>query len=202
MMIPSPDHPTGANDAPPPPTVATVLAEVAGPVPSADGREELREFFATISGLGARARRRYHRSVPARIRSRRGLLVICCIVTIGGLVYQSWSRRPPTEMPVALQGAWVTAAKSYAGRGFWIGKHQVAFRVGPDPDEVEVYTVTHIDARSIGGDATIYDIEYAVDGGTDRWSIKHVGLPHPAIVFVHQPQMTWTVTPDLHPPVR
>ena len=201
MTVPPPIRPTDAAPAPPP-DVVVVLSEVDGSVPPAKGREELREFFGAISGFGARARRRYHRVVPVRIRSRRGLLVICCALTLGGLLYQSWSRRPPTEMPLALQGAWVTAAKRYADRGFWIGKHQVAFRVGPNPDAVNVYPVTHIDARLIRGDTTIYDIEYAVDGGTDRWSIKHVGLPYPAIVFVHQPQMTWTVTPDLRPPVR
>lgn len=202
MTIPSSSDSTGAAAAPAPPEVPAVLGEVADSAPPAEGREELREFFASVSGFGGRVRRRYHRIVPARIRSRRGLLVICCVVAFGGLVYQSWSRRPPTEMPIELQGAWVTTAKSWTDRGFWIGKHQVAFRVGPAPDEIEVYSVTHIDTRSTRGDTTIYDIEYAVDGGRNRWSIRHTGLPQPAIVFVHQPQMTWTVKPDLHPPVQ
>ena len=200
MTIPPAIRP--ADAAPLPLEVVAVLSEVAGAAQPAKGREELRDFFAGVSGFGASARRRYHRIVPARVRSRRGLLVICCALTLGGLGYQSWSRRPPAELPVALRGAWVTSAKSYADRGFWIGTHQVAFRVGPDAGDIEVYTVTRLDQQSIRGDTTRYDIEYAVDGGTDRWSIEHVGVPHPAIVFVHQPQMQWTVTPDLHPPVR
>jgi hypothetical protein len=202
MTIPSSRDATDLSGPLPPPAVVVVSGEVGGSVPQDDGREELREFFAAIDGFGARARRQYHRIVPARVRSRRGLLVICCVLTFGGLVYKSSSRRPPAEMPIELQGAWVTTTKSYADRGFWIGKHQVAFRVGPNPDEIEVYPVTHIDMTSLRGDTTTYDIEYAVDGGRSRWSIRHSGLPQPAIVFVHQPQMTWTVTPDLHPPVR
>ena len=96
----------------------------------------------------------------------------------------------------------MTNAKSYADRGFWIGAHEVAFQVGPNPSDIERYTVTHIDTRSVRGDTVVYDIDYAVDGGTSRWSITHTQLPQPAIVFVHQPQMKWTVKPDVHPPVR
>ena len=186
----------------PAPDLAAALREAIGSAAPAEGRLELREFFASVDGVGARARRQYHRLIPAQVRSRRGLLVICALLSVAGCVYEGWSRRPPAEMPIELQGAWVTTAKGYADRGFWIGKHQVAFRVGPGPDEVEIYPVTHLDARPIRGDTTAYDIEYAVDGGTSRWSIRHAGLPHPVIVFVHQPQMTWTVTPDLRPPVQ
>lgn len=178
---------------------APLPADVAG---EPDGRHELREFFGSVSGFGRRARRQYHRIVPRRIRSRRGLLVACCVATCGGLVYNAWSARPPREMPIELQANWVTTNKGYADRPVWIGKHQVGFRVGPNPEDIEVYNVTHVDRRSVRGDTVTYDIEYAVAGGTSRWSIRHSDLPQPAIVFVHQPQMTWTVKPDLHPPVH
>ena len=123
-------------------------------------------------------------------------------VTLGFWLYQTWSNRPLPAMPLALQGAWETSTPSYADRGFWIGKNQVAFRVGPNPGDVNVYPVTQIKARAGGGDTTAYDIEYAVDGGTDQWSFRYSGSPQPSIVFVHQPEMTWTVRPDSNPPIR
>jgi hypothetical protein len=199
VTVPPPVHSRRRSDVTPP-AVARVPGDVAGPVSPADGRAELREFFTAIGGFGARTRRRYDRIVP--VRSRRSLVAICGILTLGGLIYQAWPHRPPSEMPLALRGAWVTTTKSYADRGFWIGTHQVAFRVGRRPDQVQVYTVTHLKARRISTDTTVYDIEYAVDGGTDRWSIEQIGSPRPAIVFVHQPQMTWTATSDPNPPVR
>lgn len=198
MTVPPPGssrRDTGATSS----ELAQVIADVAG-APPRDGREELREFFAAISGLGRRARRRYDEF--QRPRTRRGLVVICGVLAIAGLLYQFSPRRPPSEMPPGLRGKWVTTAKSYADRGFWIGAHQVAFRVGPKAGDIQVYPVTHLAEKRISADTTLYDIDYAVDGGTDRWSIEQISLPRPAIVYLHQPQMTWTPTPDPHPPVR
>ncbi len=177
--------------------------DIAGPVLPASGREELRDFFfASISGMGRGARRRYHQIVPAPMRNRRSLLLLICVATFGLMLNESWSRNPPSEIPLELRGAWATTTKSYADRGFWIGAHQVAFRVGPNPDDVEIYTVTRLKLRSAQADTSIHEIDYAVDGGSSRWSVRHVWLPRQAITFVHQPQMTWTLTPDAHPPIQ
>ena len=201
MTVPSSSSSASTDDSPPPTEVADAVGEVTASAPPTDGREELREFLSMFSGFVARRPHPDPVIVPVPVRSRRGLVAACGIVVLAGLLYQSWPHHRPTEMPRALVGAWVTDTKSYADRGFWIGQHQVAFRVGPKPDEINVYPVTLIDARSVRGDTTLYDIDYAVDGGTNRWSFRHVNLPQPEIVFVHQPQMTWTATPDRHPPI-
>jgi hypothetical protein len=165
------------------------------------GREELLEFFTMIGGFGARARRGYQRYVPERIRSRTGLVVMSLVVSFAALAIKSWAQRPPSELPLELQGKWSTLHEGYTDTPFWIGEHQVAFQVGPRREDVNIFPVRHITVDRAHGDTTWYTITYAVDGGVNNWSIRHVALPHPAVVFVHQQQMTWTVKPDLNSPV-
>jgi hypothetical protein len=172
------------------------------PVAVDPGREELREFFGMIGGLGARARRRYEALIPARVRSRTGLIAMALVASFVALAIRSWLRRRPSELPIELQGAWSTNFKDYADRGFWIGRQAVAFQVGPNREDVNVFPVTHLAVERSRGDTTWYTITYAVDGGSNNWSIRHVSLPHPAIVFTHQPQMTWTVMPAVNSPAR
>lgn len=182
------------------PDLAAVLSEV---TEGRDGiaRRELRDFLASVSGFRSR-----HRSKSSeerrKVATRVGLVATCCLLAVGGLVAQTMLQRAPSELPIQLQGAWVTTAKDYADRGFWIGKHQVAFRVGAGAEDIQVFSVVHITEQPLRADTTVYDIEYGEPGATVQWSFKHAGLPHPGIVFTHQPQMTWTVKPDLHPPVR
>ena len=183
--------------------VANVLGEIDGTVtPLPPGRGALREFFVSVSGLDGGRRRRYQAILRRQIRSRKGFVRLCFGLSLGGLVYQAQARRAPSEMPLELQAEWTTSTPGYADRPFWIGHHQIAFRVGPAPNDINVYNVTHVDSIPMRGDTTRYDIEYAVDGGKSRWSIRHSQLPQPEIVFIHQPQIHWGVKPDLHPPVR
>ena len=172
------------------------------PVEEEAGRAELRDFFSMIGGLGARARKQYQRVLPVRIRSRRGLVVASLTISLTALAVRSWASRPPAEMPPELQGAWTTTTPDYADLGFWIGKHQVAFKVGPKRDDITIFPVRHLTVSRTRGDTTWYVIQYAVDKGVNNWSVRHVSLPHPAIVFVHQPRMTWTVKPDLNSPAH
>lgn len=165
------------------------------------GREELRDFFAMVGGFGSRARRSYERIVPAPLRSRTALVVASLAASISILAIKSWGQRPPTELPIELQGAWTTTAPTYADRGFWIGKHRIAFRVGPAPEDVHVYTVSRLHVVKQHADSTWYDIEYTVPGGTSHWPFMHANLPQPAIVFAFQ-HVVWRVKPDGNSPVK
>ncbi len=168
-----------------------------------ESRRQLREFLATLSGFAPKKPFLEPGEEAPPVRSRRWLLVACGVVAIlCGWLYLPSLRRPLEAMPPSLLGAWVTSTPDYADRGFWIGKRQVAFRVGPNPNDVNRYPVNRIRVRGTSGDTTTYDIEYAVDGGTNQWSFKYFGSPQPTIVFIHQPEMTWTPTPDQNPPIR
>ena len=202
MTGPSSSHPTTTDDAPMPPEMAGAVDEVVTSLPPAKSRGQLREFLATLGGFAPPKPQQQPGDEPPPARSRRGLLITCFVLTLGAWLYQSWSSRPVAEMPSSLLGAWVTSAPSYADRGFWIGKRQVAFRVGANPGDVNVYPVTRIKVRSVQGDTTTFAIEYAVDGGTNQWSFRYSSSPRPAIAFVHQPEMTWTPIPDQSPPIR
>lgn len=199
-----PDDSTTSDDVPMPAEVAGAVDEAVASLPPVRSRGQLREFLATLGGFAPPKppEELEPGESPAPTRRRRGFLIACFVLTLGAWLYQSWSSRPLAEMPAPLVGAWVTSAPSYADRGFWIGKGQVAFRVGSQPGDVNIYPVTRVKTKSVRGDTTTYDIEYAVDGGTNQWSFRYSGSPQRAIVFVHQPEMTWTQTPDQNPPIR
>lgn len=203
-MGPSPGDESALDDASMPPEVTGAVDEVVASLPPVKSRGQLREFLATLGGFAPLkpAEELEPGESPAPALRRRGILLVCFLLTLGGFLYTSWSRRPLAEMPSSLLGAWVTSAPSYADRGFWIGKGKVAFRVGSKPGDVSIYPVTRVKARSVRGDTTTYDIEYAVDGGTNQWSFWYSGSPQRAIVFIHQPEMTWTPTTDQNPPIR
>jgi hypothetical protein len=204
---------TGSSQAEPElPEVAPHIPESVGSVeeaidalPLQRRRGQLREFLETLGGFAPRTPKPEpppgDEPAPAR-GSRSWVLIATFVVTLGVFLYTSWSNRPLPEMPSALLGAWATSTPSYADRGFWIGKRQVAFRVGSKPGDVNIYSVTRIGTRTVRGDTATYDIEYAVDGGTNQWSFRYSGAPRPAIIFVHQPELTWTPTPDPSPPIR
>lgn len=181
-----------------------VVGDDGDPLPEEKRRGQLREFLETLGGFAPQKppAELEPGEEPSPVWSRRGILIACFVLTLGVFLYTIWSRRPLAEMPSPLLGEWVTRAPSYADRGFWIGKSQVAFRVGSQPGDINIYPVTRIKTSSVRGDTTTYDIEYAVDGGTNQWTIRYSGSPQPTIVFVHQPEMTWTPTPDQNPPIR
>ncbi len=167
-------------------------------------RGQLRQFLEALGGFSPPKPPPEPGDEPVPpLRSSRWLLFACGFVAIiSGWLYLPTLRRPLEAMPPNLLGAWETSTPDYADRGFWIGRSQVAFRVGPKPNDVNVYPVTRIRARETSGNATTYNIEYAVDGGTNQWSIRYSGSPNPTIVFIHQPEMTWTARQDSNPPIR
>jgi hypothetical protein len=172
------------------------------PVAVNPDREELRQFLEMIGGLRSRTQRRYIALIPAAVRSRAGLVVTALAISAAAIGGRAWVNRPPSQLPAELQGAWNTSYRGYADRGFWIGKSSVAFQVGAEPAAVPVFAVKHLVVDRAHGDTTWYTITYAVDGGTSNWSIRHVNLPAPAIVFMHQSQMTWTRTSSRTAPAR
>lgn len=195
-----PDAPKPVSEASPDYViVVNPEGELVSPPADPAERAELRDFFR---GLGTGVRRRYRKVVPAPVRTRAGLVTAAAALAIALLAYQTWRERPPAELPIQLQGAWGTTAPSYSDRAFWIGKHQVAFQTGPTREDINVFPVSHLAVKEVRGDTTAYDLEYGARGETSVFSFRHVSLPHPAIVFAHQSNVTWTVTPDLHPPVR
>ena len=203
MTDPTSGGTASSEPAAPPPDGAgadVVLADA----PSVEkGRGQLRQFLETLGGFAPPKPPTEQDDAPAPARSRRWLLISCGILAIlCGWLYLPSLRRPLEEMPATLLGAWTTTAPDYADRGFWIGKRKVAFRVGPNPADVIVYPVARITVRRRSGDTTTYDIEYAADGGTNQWSFEYFGSPHPTIVFIHQPEMSWTPAPDRNPPIR
>ena len=204
MTGPFPSDPEMSDDAPLTPELVGVVGEDGDSLPEEKRRGQLRQFLETLGGFAPRKPKPEPQpgEEPAPVLSRRGILAACFVVTLVAFLYVSWSRRPLAEMPSPLLGAWTTRTVSYADRGFWIGKNQVAFRVGSQPGDINIYPVTRIKARLVRGDTTTYDIEYAVDGGSNQWSFRYTSSPQPAIVLVHQPEMTWTPTPDQSPPIR
>lgn len=193
---------TTSDDAPRSPEVAGTAGELVDPPPEEKSQEQLRDFMEILSLLAPRKPHPPAGEGAAPARSRRWMLVACFLVTLGVWLFTIWPRRPMAEMPSPLLGAWVTSTPDYADRPFWIGKRQVGFRVGPKLGDINVYPVTRVTTRLVSDNATIYDIEYMVDGGTSQWTFRYSGSPQPKIVFVHQPEMIWTRVPNRHVPIR
>jgi hypothetical protein len=161
-------------------------------------RAELRSFFRS---LGAGARRRVRRVLPTQVSTRIGLVAGALALAFAALAANSWAHSPPDDVPLELQAAWGTTTPSYADRQFWIGKHQIAFQVGPSRSDVAIFPIAAI-SRQRRGDTTDFRIEYGRAGETSVFAFKHTQLPQPRIVFLHQATMVWSVIPDLHPPVK
>lgn len=176
-----------------------------GGVPVLQHPDELREFLAMVSVMKPEVDEPASGGPgpdPEPGRSRPALVAACILVALGCAAYLLWPAPPTGDLPQAIRGAWITTDTGYADRGFWIGAREVAFQVAPDRHKVAVYPLERFGASSAGGDTTRYDLEYRVDGGTARWSFRFIAGSPDAIVFLHQPRMTWFRTPDSSPPVH
>jgi hypothetical protein len=99
------------------------------------------------------------------------------------------------KLPPTVFGEWVTSNPRYANRSFWLSEQEVRFHLGADGGAVDAYKIKTVTQRLVN-DTTYFTINYLQGDKTVTFGIGYVSRPSPAIRFVNQHELVWTLKPN------